>query len=173
MASFPYHVKTVIYGVSTTSTSTSTSGSSTSSTGSTTTSTTPPTPKAASGSYYRCDVFLPLSFFNKSDNVNTNSFGQSCPTTNITPPTVTDGVITNNLTLFGSDLLDLVLNTFNERYGTQLTTEQFSIKSTDNDQNSTCGYEVYSTKFQIFISAYVQLANQISTNILFIDGIAA
>lgn len=132
-----------------------------------------PVPVAATGSLYKANVLLPLMAFNLNLSTDNYVAFKQCPVCN-EAPTVYDSTTltyTNNLTKFGSMLLNFIVNEFNTLYGTDFKTDQFAIMSQGNDQNSVCGYEVYSASLNITINVWTQVGNESRADIRFIDAI--
>ena len=127
----------------------------------------------AAGSLYRANVLLPVVILNLDKPTSNKSF-ISCPITNLSPTTLdtTTGLYTNNLTNFGNNLLDLIINEFNTIFGTDFTTDQFGIMTVSTDQNSLCSYQVYSAPLNLTIDVWVQIGTETRVSIKFIDAIA-
>lgn len=144
------------------------------STGGSTTGGSKPAPVAASGSLYKANVFLTLMAFSLNLSSDNYVAFKNCPVCNLAPTVydATTKTYTNNLTKFGSMLLKLIVNSFNTEYGTSFKDNEFAIESQDNDQNSKCGYLIYSKDLNISINTWCQIGNETRVSIRFIDAIS-
>ncbi len=155
-------VEGVIYG-STSCPTPTTSTSSSTSTGGGSGITPVPTNNAA----FRCDVLLPITTINTGNPLLTQA-GLSmsrCPAVNLKSNTGVD----IGLTAFAQYLIEFVLKSFNETLGTNYTTNDCTLKSLINDQNSTCSYLL--TIGTVAINCYLQAGNVPRISFKFIEGL--